>query len=248
MRTAAYCMLHYGAEYFSEALQAVDGVVDKIIILYSNRPTHGSATKLICPDSRQALVKIANDTIKTSAWEWEDIQYASNEGQHREMAFNHCRGFDVLVNFDSDEVWDREGLKSAIEQASKIDSKYIQLRHDSWVNFWRSFDYIVKDGFCPVRLHNLKSTNREQGMVTGKLYHFGCAQSEDVMRYKYEVHGHKSEIRPNWLNRTYYGWTPENNFGDLHPVAIGLWNAEPFDKNTLPESLKNHPNFNKRLI
>lgn len=248
MRAAAYCMLHYGAEYLGAALKGVDGVVEKIIILYSARPTHGNHTTMACPDSRLELLEIAQSTIKTSSWEWVDVPVVSRENQHREMAFDYCQGFDVLVNFDSDEVWDREALKSCIEQAAKIDSRYIKLRHDSWVNFWRSFGFVVRDGFSPVRLHNLKSNRKEQGEVVGKLYHFGCAQSQEIMRYKYEVHGHKSELRPNWLYDVYYRWTPENRIENLHPVALGLWGAEPFDKSTVPDYLKEHPNFNKVLI
>lgn len=240
-------MLHYGSDYLGTALQGVDGIVDKIIILYSARPSHGSATRMQCPDSRLQLLEIAQNNIKTSAWDWHDVT-ANQEHQHREMAFDYANGYDILVNFDSDEVWHREGLREAIGQASKLDSKYIQLRHDSWVNFWRSFDFVVRDGFNPVRLHNLRSTNKKQEMVTGRLYHFGCAQSEAIMRYKYEIHGHRSEIRPNYLNQLYYGWTPENQFGDVHPVALGLWNPEPFDKTTLPDYLKAHSNYDKYLI
>lgn len=241
-------MLHYGAEYLPHALQAVDGIVDKIIILYSPRPTHGSFTTMQCPDSRHALLDICHNSIKTSAWDWVDIPQVTRENQHRNLAFDYCNGFDVLVNFDSDEVWDRDGLKSAIEQADKLDSRYIQLRHDSWVNFWRSFDWVVKDGFSPVRLHNLKSTNKKQEIVTGRLYHFGCAQRKEIMEYKYEIHGHRSEIRPNYLKDFYFAWTPGNQFGDVHPVARSLWSPEPFDKTTLPEYLKNHPNYDKVLI
>lgn len=240
-------MLHYGAEYFGAALKGVDGIVDKIIILYSARPSHGSATRMICPDSRFELLQIAQDTIKSSAWDWVDVT-AHQEHQHREMAFDYAKGFDVLVNFDSDEVWHREGLREAIEQASKLDSRYIQLRHDSWVNFWRSFDYVVRDGFNPVRLHNLKSTNKKQEIVTGRIYHFGCAQRKEIMEYKYEIHGHRSEIRPNYLKDFYFAWTPDNQFGDVHPVAHGLWTPEPFDKTTLPDYLKAHPNYDKSLI
>lgn len=240
-------MLHYGSDYLGTALQAVDGIVDKIIILYSARPSHGSTTRMPCPDSRLQLLEIAQNNIKTSAWDWHDIT-ATHESQHREMAFDYANGHDVLVNFDSDEVWHREGLREAIGQASKLDSKYIQLRHDSWVNFWRSFDYVVRDGFNPVRLHNLKSTNKKQEMLTGRLYHFGCAQSEAIMRYKYEIHGHRTEIRSGYLDNTFYKWTPDNQIGNLHPVANDLWRAEPFDKTTLPDYLKAHPNYDKYLI
>ena len=46
----------------------------------------------------------------------------------------------------------------------------------------------------------------------------------------------------------YDKWTPENNFGDLHPVSLNLWNAIKYDKNKLPNFMHSHPNFNKLLI
>ena len=64
------------------------------------------------------------------------------------------------------------------------------------------------------------------------------------MRYKYKIFGHASEIRDKWLDETYYGTT----MTDLHPVSLNLWNAVEFDKNTLPEFLKEHANFNKEVI
>jgi hypothetical protein len=68
------------------------------------------------------------------------------------------------------------------------------------------------------------------------------------MRYKYKVFGHASEIKTDWLDKVHYAWTPENNFGDLHPVSINLWNAVQYDKNKMPDFLKKHSNFDKILI
>jgi hypothetical protein len=66
------------------------------------------------------------------------------------------------------------------------------------------------------------------------------------MRYKYEIHGHKNELRPDWFEKTYLGW--KKGQGDLHMTSIGLWEATEFDKNLLPQVLKNHPNFDKEVI
>jgi hypothetical protein len=65
---------------------------------------------------------------------------------------------------------------------------------------------------------------------------------------KWNISGHAHELRPGWIDEVLYKWTPENNFPNLHPVAHGIWNATPYDKNTLPDILKQHPNFNKELI
>jgi len=66
------------------------------------------------------------------------------------------------------------------------------------------------------------------------------------MRYKLDIHGHKSELRPNWLEEKWLNW--KEGISDLHPVSIGLWSTETFDKTTLPEILKQHINYNKDVI
>ena len=85
------------------------------------------------------------------------------------------------------------------------------------------------------------------------------------MNYKWSCHGHKDELNPNFLNmynrynKERYDkwvaneraveWMPGKYIHDvsytLHPVAKEIWRqTKPFDKNELPEVLKNHPRFN----
>ena len=114
-----------------------------------------------------------------------------------------------------------------------------------YVNFWRSFNHACYDGFTPIRFINLKGDNSNgYGVVPCTVYHFSCAQPKYIMDFKYLIHGHKNELRENWLESIYYG----EQMIDVHPTSFGLWNATPFDKNTLPESLKQHPNFSKERI
>ena len=53
------------------------------------------------------------------------------------------------------------------------------------------------------------------------------------------------QIKPGWLNNTYYAWQPGNK--DIHPTCTVWGEAVAFDKNTLPDVLKAHPNFNKKI-
>jgi hypothetical protein len=82
--------------------------------------------------------------------------------------------------------------------------------------------------------------------INGTIYHFGYAQSKKIMDYKFDIHGHKNEIKKGWLENTYYGWEPGKI--NLHPTCDVWQEARPFDKNILPEILKLHPNFNKDII
>ena len=177
---------------------------------------------------------------------WDENVYGA-ENQHRRQIHNYSMGYDLVLSIDADEVFEPTELSNALEYAYNNKERYYGIK--GYVNFWRSFNYACYDGFRPIRIENLGANNNEQNLECSlTIYHFSTAQSEPVMRYKYKIFGHASEIKNNWLNEIHYGWNPKNNFSDLHPVSINLWNAVEFDKNTLPEFLKQHPNFNKELI
>lgn len=239
MKILAYYPLHYGKEYFEASLQSIVKVVDKIIILYTPTPSQGFATPYPVPDTREELREIA---LRYNA-EWVDGEWGQ-ENAHRSYIYQYADGYDLILAVDADEIWDENILVSSAKEALKSGAKYIGIR--GFVNFWKSFNHACYDGFTPIRFVNL--VGHGNFVVDGKIYHFSCAQSYLTMRYKLSVTGHKDEIKPNWLEHVYLRWSKENNFGDLHPTAIGLWNACDFDKNSLPSILKRHPNFNKDAI
>lgn len=241
-RILAYIPLHYGAEYLKEAIQSIAPFVDRIVVLYSKTPSYGFGTALSCPENSTQLKKIAKDA--SHKVEWRSIEVGT-EGDHRNYIYKLTNGYDGVLTIDADEVFDPVDLPIAIDLAMKSDKRYIGFA--GYINFWKSFNYACYDGFTPIRFTNLHNRAGE-GVVPCKVYHFSTAQKQEIMEYKLLVHGHKNEIRPNWFTDVYMAWTPDNNFGDLHLVAHGIWNATHFDRNTLPEILKNHPNFNKDVI
>ena len=179
--------------------------------------------------------------------EWIKVN-SQNEGQHRSIAQGHANGYDIMLTLDTDEVWEPSVLEDTIKRASETNSRHIRI--DGFVGFWRDFDHVVTDGFQPVRMHNMKSRNSEQKTIKSTIYHMGYAQSEAIMRYKFEVHGHKNEIVPKYVDNKYYAWTGIGCGVEwLHPASTTIWqDAEPYDKTVLPDILKNHPNYNKKLI
>jgi hypothetical protein len=242
-RVIAYSPIHYGKEYLKESLLSIIELVEKVVVIYSETPSYGHGTNVPCPESELELFDIAM-AVCGDKLIWRKEKFA-NEGEHRGFIYNFTEGFDIVLAIDADEVFHTEELRKAIDLAYAGDKRYYGI--SGYLNFWRSFNFVCKDGYVPIRLTNLRNQSGE-GVVPCTIYHFSCAQSSVIMDYKYEIHGHKSELRANWLHETYYKWTPQNNFTDLHCVAIGLWSATPFDKNTLPDSLKQHPNFNKEII
>lgn len=245
-KTLGMCALHYGQEYLSEAIKSIDPYVDKIIILYSSKPSYGFGTSMECPESESDLQTTAFNA--SSKIEWHNVS-AYNEGSHRGLIYKFAEQgkYDGILVFDADEIM---GDLTEILPLC-FASKKRHIGFSGYVNFWRSFNFACFDGFTPIRYINLNNNDANGcDVVPATVYHFSCAQKMEIMRYKLEIHGHKNELRKNWLTDIYEAWTPENNFGNLHLVSYipALWNAVPFDRETLPLILKNHINFNKDVI
>ena len=241
MKVIGYIPLYYGAEYLDACIKSMAPHVEKIIVIYVDKPSQGYDSGIPCPEGEEMLKEIAVNASEKV--EWHKGRFG-HEAQHREYILQHSEGYDLVLTCDADEVI-TDDIQGALEQA--YNSKNRRFNVSGFVNFWRSFDYACYDGFLPARITNLHNTEGEE-TVHATYYHFSCAQSEEIVRFKWNVSGHKSELRPNYLDEVFYGWTKENQIQDLHPVAFGLWNATPFDKTTLPDVLKNHPNYNKEVI
>ena len=238
--------LFYGKEYLRQSLLSVKNHVDKMVIAYTRNPSHGFNSRLKNPDSENEMRLIAQEVLGDKLI-WDSQEGYFNESQHRGRRYAFAPGFDIILTIDADEVFKEEDIKGAIEYAYNNPERYFGIK--GYLNFWRSFNHVCTDGFRPIRIENLRSENQLQNHECPlTIYHFSTCQREEIMRYKYSVFGHASEIKKGWLDKIHYGWTPENNFGDLHPVSYNLWNAVEFDKTTLPESLKLHENYNKRLV
>jgi len=242
IKTIAYYPVHYGAEYIAASIKSIEPFVDKIIILYTKDPSYGFGTSMQCPESEE---EIKNEAFSVSdKIEWVNLNGSRNESDHRGNIMRYTSGYDVLLAMDTDEVWNQESLERCINETYNGTSWRRNVL--GFVNFWRSFDWACYDGFQPARLFKINAGNTIEEPINGTIYHFGYAQSDKIMNYKFEIHGHKNELKPGWLQNTYYTWEPGKK--DLHPVCDVWGEAVPFDKNTLPGYLKEHLNFNKSII
>lgn len=240
-----FMTLYYGAEYLEASLLSVKEHVDKMVISYTGKPSHGINHNEPCPDTEIELYEIAYKALGDKLIWLPYREGFANESAHRDTRYKHSAGYDCILTIDSDEVM--VGIPEAIRYAMSGTAQYYGIK--GYVNFFRSFSWACYDLFRPIRIENLLYKNGKQDTECPlTVYHFSTALSEKYMRFKYKTFGHASEIKPNYLDEVFYKWSPENNFPDLHCVSIGLWNATPFDKNILPEYLKTHPNFNKHLI
>lgn len=242
MRVIGYIPLMYGAEYLEACIKSMHNHVEKILIVYTDKPSQGHATNIPCPESEDMLKDIAfraSDKV-----EWHKGQFGF-EAQHRDYILGYTEGCDLIFTLDADEVVEEKDIQHALKLAYESDKRHIGI--SGFINFWRSFNHACYDSFVPYRIVNLRNSGG-LGQVDCRIYHFSTAQKLETVRFKWNISGHKDELRKNWIDGIYLAWTPENNMLDLHPVALGLWNATPFNKETLPEILKQHPNFNKESL
>lgn len=237
MKTLAYIPLHYGAEYLNACIKALHDHVEKIVILYTSQPSYGHSQNWQCPESEQELKDIA--FAASSKVEWVPGIY-TRENQHRSRIMEFADGYDLILSADADEVWHPEDIQPALKAA--YDGTCKRYGIDGFVNHWKRFSLHCHDGFRPIRIVRVDNKYDGEGVVKARIYHFGYCQKLQIIKYKWSCHGHHNELRDNWLEEKMLSET----LTDLHPVAIGLWNAADYDTSTMPEVLKNHPNFTRQ--
>lgn len=242
----AYYTLHYGSDYLGYSIKSIYDYVDKIFILYSDKPTFGWATELVNPDNKKKLMESAylfSDPQNKIVWL---DGYWQNEWQHREQIKSIAQsiGSEYVLTVDSDEIWDEECFKEVNDISSKTNFSTYKIR---MLTLWKSFNWQCLDDMQPTRLWFPKRNGGEFVGFNSRVYHFGYARSIEDVKYKVSIHGHKSEWRNEWIEK-YEKWSPVNNLSDLHPVAYNVWNATPYDKNILPSYMKSHPYYNLELI
>jgi hypothetical protein len=237
VKVSAYCPLLYGREYLRQAIDSVADFADKILILYTDRPSYGHDTDLPNPDSEESLRACVEHLGSRVTWHrgsW------NNEGDHRNTAISMLDGSDLILPFDSDEIWQQKSLARCIEIAKRSNARNFLIQ--GWYHFWRSLHWACQDVWGPVRI--IKPHGIGDETLHGTIFHCGYSQAVETIRYKMSCHGHHNEIRPEWFDKIFL----PNRREDCHPVVKFWWNAKPLDPSLLPQSLKDHPNFGKLLI
>jgi len=239
----AYYALHYGSDYLTYSIKSIYDQVDLIYILYASKPSHGHSTAMTNTDSRAKLEAAAYKHDPQRKIRWTDGDWA-HEGKQRDSIFPIAKeqGAKLVVVVDSDEIWDRKVLSDGIQKALANNNRTSLIK---MLTLWRSFSWACYDEMAPVRMIRPDLTTGTQ-YLDGRVFHFGYARALADIRYKISIHGHNNEWRKEWLAK-YENWPASGN-EDLHPTCRNTWNASPFDKNLLPEFMKEHPYWDKEVI
>jgi hypothetical protein len=247
----AYYTLHYGKEYLAWSIRSIQDAVDEIHMLYTKTPSFGHGTSLMCPDTEEELrseaARFANKPIIWHTGSW------GNEGQHRNTILGIAaqRNANMILVVDADELWDPETAKTALQRVE--DYNNAGTTRVRFVHFWRSLDWVCYDAAMPNRITDTRHPLNKEWYLDPQSFpvlHFGYAQSEKLMDYKWHIHGHQNELRPDWWNTKFLGWQPGVN--DVHPTCSqGFWNPQKIEdplKSKVHELLHDHPYFGKEKI
>lgn len=248
MRIQSYTIVHYGADYIGWALRSILPFVDVAHVIYTPHPSHGTQTPARCPENAAQIFEAATRFDTDNKIRWHQINAIFREGEQRDYAVQLCKqsGADVILVVDYDEVWQTDILDKAlgIVQAGNVRNYLINFTH-----LWRSFNWCCKDNGWPVRFIDLR---QNEGIAyipaeLGDIYHFGYAVRDEIMEYKWLIHGHHNELRPIWFEEKWHGWL--SGIEDVHPTnEKNWWKPETFDKEQLPEFMKEHPFYNLDII
>lgn len=154
-----------------------------------------------------------------------------------------------MLVVDADEIWDPQ---TAVQCLDYVKEKNCAGRWmANFANFFRSWKYMVHDHFTPIRIVDMRHPLTVDAMLeqTHPVYHFGYAQCDAIMRYKWTIHGHQRELRPGWIDR-FISWQPSDT--DLHPTSIGLWDkaheTPPEILEKIRELMPDHPYADLEVI
>jgi hypothetical protein len=249
MKVISYTIVHYGADYIGWALRSIYNLVDQAHVYYTPTPSHGHQTDTPPVESREQIQRAAFAYNPDNKIRWFDFQGITQEGQQRDQAVKLCTeaGADLILVVDCDEIWNELTLRLALDYARKENTVRNWLIN--FTHLWRSFDYCCRDQGWPVRIIDTRHRANEVAYIPqefGEIYHFGYAVTDDIMTYKWKIHGHKSDMRPGWMADKWAAWPPPP---DCHPTNDkDFWMPEPFDKKELPVFMKDHPFYGAEMI
>lgn len=231
----------YGKEYLAWAVRALNDVVDQFLFLYTSTPSFGHKTSVPCPDTKEEMYQEAHRWAKKPV-HWVEGTWP-NEGAHRDAAYPIAKklGATQILVFDSDEIYDPEMARQALKTSEAYPEGIVRVR---FIHFFRSFHWVCKDPCMPVRILNLGSDGRPKpgehylSPQLHPVFHLGYALRFPLVRWKWLIHGHLNEMKPNWFNEKFAPFHP--GMKDVHPTCgfdpstkKYFWEPEPTDKETL---------------
>ncbi len=243
MKIIAFTRLHYGADYLAEVIKSTEGFAERHIVLYTPVANFPGKTNLPCPDERQQLMDIARQAGGPR------VEWVEGMPIGAQSAMEICPDADLLLELDGDEIIQPALFKDILRRykAGELTNRHYRL---PMLHHWRSFNYVCRDQLRPVRIYLPQIQENGDALYypegAGYIHHFGYARNLVDTRYKLALSMHADEFRTGWWDEVFMDFPARKK--DLHPVVVDIWNAEPYDRHSLPEFMHNHEYFDLEVI
>jgi hypothetical protein len=243
---AAGVCLHFGKDFLPYAMSSVEDVVDDYLVMYSPVANHGVYNpSLSCPETCEELQEAAFGAIPYPRTRWFEYGHWRSEGEQFKAAWEHTNA-DVIVKLDADELWSVGLLADAIAHGIEQQTREIRvpLRH-YWRSFYKAFTH---DPAAPGRIYlrefETGETTYTPHYERDRIHHMGYSLPVNLMRYKWQTHGHSREFRKDcdWFTDVYEA----NRQHDCHPIGSDSWMMP--DDVVPPAFLLDHPFAKLRVI
>jgi glycosyltransferase involved in cell wall biosynthesis len=187
-------------------------LADKLVLVstrsYQGQPAQADATEQIARDKANCIV-----------------DYWKNEHDQRNVAQEYYSDYDWVLHLDPDEfLLPEDWLKliKGLEQAEG-DAYSCALQY----TYWRSgYRIDPPEPYCQiiavrptVRFVDRRDINipRPWASLPVNVHHFSWARTDDEVWQKITNYSHAHEIKANWYEKFWLGWSPE--LRNLHPTS-----------------------------
>lgn len=249
-KVVGYTALWYGKDYLSEAIRSIINHVDEYHILYATHPSHGHQTLATNPETAQELHEMAWQAAGTKL-KWHRGDWFQ-EGEQRSAIYGYAPDAAVIVSVDSDEIYSEKLIESIMHYAFSVTNSVSPYRYlrVPFIHYWRSFHRcVMHDPAFPARVifPQIRTGEFSWSPAQGVVNHMGYATRPEIVKYKWEIHGHKNELRKdvNWFEDVFMA----NRQTDCHPVGSEFWNPEPVNPmDYMPAYMRQHPFYEMKVI
>lgn len=216
MRKYAVATVAYQeAEYIGACIRNWQGLVDKHLVLVSERPWNGKPVK----DDGTADIarKLGADVV---------VQYWDTEAHQRNEALAILHDYDYVLIVDADELYTKDVQRELIkmmdrpvDKSWRSDRQIPAFRIESMTTYWKTPDYVLDppDGHKPIIAVDPKQLycheHRQFGaeyapVVPGTCHHFSWAKSDNKVQEKIQSFSHAGVISDKWYEDVWMRWTP----------------------------------------
>lgn len=233
MKIAVATICYNEAEYIGACIDNWKGLVDKHLVLVTNKPWNGSP---VGDDGCDGIARKRGAEVIIGEWK--------TEAEQRNFGLARLYDYDYVLIIDADEFYTKEDQQKILSALNNpIDKSYSETKRipaftcTKMVTYWKNSDYIFDppDKHKPyiavdpkqVRCYEHRQFKYLNGVglyldyvkpIDVSCHHMSWAKSDDKVKEKLESFSHADIIKPGWYYEVWLKWKP-NDTESIRPYG-----------------------------